>query len=249
MNTTSQTASSLDHDAGELVAPTAILDYWTAPIQQLVAERGWRQLEPLARIGAVYDYVRNEIDFGYNTDDDITASEVLADGYGQCNTKASLLMALLRAVDVPCRFHAATIHKRLQKGVVTGVFYRLAPEEILHSWVEVLIDADWKRLEGVILDDDYLDGLRCQLGRPTGEFIGYAAGTSDIDNPAVKWAGDHTEIQMTGVDRDLGVYDDPDTYYRSAGTNLSGLKRVLYRRLIRHVMNRTVATIRSQASG
>ena len=53
---------------------------------------------------------------------------------------------------------------------------------------------------------------------------------------------------MTGVERDLGVYNDPDTYYQTAGTNLSGLTRVLYRRLIRHVMNRTVTTIRSHAS-
>ena len=124
-------------------------------------------------------------------------------------------MALLRAVDVRCRLHAATIHKRLPEEVVTGIFYRLAPEEILHSWVEVLIDHEWKRLEGVILDDDYLDGLRCRLGRPTGEYIGYAAGTAHIENPDVKWAGDHTEIQMAGVTATSGVYVDPELYYRT----------------------------------
>lgn len=248
MNTPSRTDHPFEHDNAALLAPTDLLDHRSEPIRQLVTDRAWQQLEPIARIGAVYDYVRNEIGFGYNTDDDISASEVLADGYGQCNTKATLLMALLRAVDIPCRFHAATIHKRLQKGVVTGPIYRLAPEEILHSWVEVLIDDDWKRLEGVILDDPYLDGLRCQLGRPTGEFLGYAAGTDRIENPRIEWTGDHTEIQMAGVERDLGVYPDPDTYYQTAGTNLSGLKGLLYRRLIRHVMNRTVATIRSNAA-
>lgn len=248
MNTPSRNDRTLDHERDALVAPTTLLDHRSEAIQQLVTRRGWRQLEPLARIGAVYDHVRNEIAFGYNADDDIAASEVLADGYGQCNTKATLLMALLRAVDIPCRFHAATIHKRLQKGVVPGLVYRLAPEEILHSWVEVFIDGDWKRLEGVILDDDYLEGLRCQLGRPSGGVIGYAAGTDDIDNPRVEWTGDHTEIQMTGVERDLGVYNDPDTYYQSAGTNLAGIKRLLYRHLIRHLMNRTIATIRSHTA-
>ncbi len=39
------------------------------------------------RIGAAYDFVRNEILFGYNRTDAIPATEVLADGYGQCNTK------------------------------------------------------------------------------------------------------------------------------------------------------------------
>jgi transglutaminase-like putative cysteine protease len=245
MTTQPPTAEPVGHDLAGLLAPTAMLDHRNDAIRQLVTERGWRELEPDDRIGAVYNYVRNDIAFGYNTDDDISASEVLADGYGQCNTKATLLMALLRAVDIPCRLHAATINKRLQEGVVPAAVYRLAPDEILHAWVEVLVDNDWKRLEGVILDDAYLNGLRCQIGRPTSAFIGYAAGTDDLDNPPVEWVGDHTEIQMTGVERNLGIYADPDSYYQTAGTNLSGLKRILYRRLIRHIMNRTVREIRS----
>ncbi len=236
-------------DNERLIAPTALLDHDSAPIQQLVDERGWRDLAPGDRIGALYDYVRNEIDFGYNTDDDIPASHVLADGYGQCNTKATLLMARLRAVGIPCRFHAATIHKRLQKGVVPAAFFPLAPSEILHSWAEVLVNDEWRRLEGVILDDNYLDGLRCELGRPTGPLLGYAVGTDDIERPAVDWNGEHTEIQMTGIARDLGTHDDPDTYYRTAATNLTGFRAVLYQRLIRHLMNRTVTRIRRDRTG
>ena len=232
----------------ELLAATALLDYDAPSIRRLIEKRGWRHLEPDERIGVVYDYVRNEIDFGYNTDDDVPASRVLADGYGQCNTKATLLMALLRAVEIPCRFHAATIDKRLQKGIVPSVVYPLAPSEILHAWVEVQIDAEWRRLEGVILDDEYLDGLRCRLGRPTGELLGYAVGTNDVERPAIDWVGDHTEIQMTGVTRDLGTHDDPDTYYRTAGTNLRGLKAFLYQHLIRHLMNRTITSIRRSSA-
>ncbi len=109
-----------DQDIGRLLAVTPLLDYGSATVQRLVADRAWQQLDPTARIGAAYDYVRNEIPFGYNAEDNVAASAVLADGYGQCNTKATLLMALLRAAGIPCRFHAATIHKRLQRGVLTG---------------------------------------------------------------------------------------------------------------------------------
>jgi len=235
-------------DHSSLLDATELLDYDSPSIRRLVDQRGWLALDTPERIAAVYDYVRNEIGFGYNADDDIAASEVLRDGYGQCNTKATLLMALLRMVGTPCRFHAATIDKRLQQGVVPRAFYPLAPSEILHSWVEVFVDGDWKRLEGVILDDEYLDGLRCQLGRPTGAFIGFGVGTADLEHPNVDWVGDHTEIQMTGVDRDLGVHADPDTYYRTAGTNLSGLRALLYRHVIRRLMNRTVARIRSNTT-
>ena len=35
---------------------------------------------------------------------------------------------------------------------MTGIVYRNAPQEILHSWVEVLLDGRWYELEGFILD-------------------------------------------------------------------------------------------------
>ena len=104
------------------------------------------------RIGAIYDFVRNEVAFGYNLADDLPASQVLADGIGQCNTKGTLFMALLRAAGVPCRFHGFTIDKALQKGAITGVAYALAPRDIIHSWVEVWFDGRWVELEGFILD-------------------------------------------------------------------------------------------------
>ncbi len=48
--------------------------------------------------------------------DTMNAVQILNDGYGQCNTKATLLMALLRAVSIPCRLHAFDVTKDLQRG-------------------------------------------------------------------------------------------------------------------------------------
>lgn len=222
---------------------TPILDYDHPAIQRLIVERGWPELQYAARIGAVYDFVKDEIGFGYNESDEIAASKVLADGYAQCNTKTTLLMALLRAVGVPCRFHGATIHKRLQKGVVTGIFYRLAPDEIIHSWAEVMLDNQWVELEGVILDTGYLDGIRSTIA-DSGPLIGYGVGTENIADPPVAWRGTDTAIQKTGVNRDFGVFDDPDAFYRAHGVNLTGIRAMIFRKLVRHHMNRTVRTIR-----
>lgn len=226
--------------------PTAILDYGHPSVQTLVDARRWRDIPCRARIGAVYDFVRDEIGFGYNASDALSASLVLADGYGQCNTKTTLLMALLRAVDVPCRFHGATIDKRLQKGVVDGVLYRLAPRNILHSWAEVRYDDRWVDLEGVILDADYLTGLRNTVAA-AGALLGYGAGTDDIGDPPIFWTGADTAIQKTGVNGDLGTYDDPDAFYREHGTNLTGIRNLVYQGVIRHAMNRRVAAIRGCA--
>ena len=89
------------------------------------------------RSGKIYGFVKDEIRFGYNIDDAIPASQVLSDGYGQCNTKGVLFMALLRKADIPCRFHGFTIDKKLQKGAIRGLWYVLSPRSIVHSWVEV----------------------------------------------------------------------------------------------------------------
>jgi len=223
---------------------TPLLDHDHESIRRLVEDRGWRSLPVGPRIGAVYAFVRDEIGFGYNAGDRIPASQVLDDGHGQCNTKTTLLMALLRAVAIPCRIHGATIHKRLQKGAVTGLFYWLAPTNIVHSWAEVLVDARWVALEGVILDKPYLDGLRAFFPDQRGSFLGYGVGTDNLASPAIEWNGMDTSIQMTGVNCDLGTFDDPDAFYTQHGGNLSGLKDWLYRRWVRHRMNRRVASIR-----
>lgn len=225
---------------------TALLDIESPNLQALVASRGWRELAPEARVGAVYTFVRDEIRFGYNTSDDLPASRVLADGYGQCNTKTTLLMALLRAVGVECRFHGATIHKSLQKGVVTGLAYRIAPRDIVHSWAEVRVAGEWVALEGVILDREYLDGLRGAVCA-TGPLLGYGAGTDDIANPPIDFKGTDTAIQTTGINGDLGVFDSPDEFYSNHGANFRGVRRLLFERVVRHRMNRMVQRLRRAA--
>ena len=72
---------------------TPMLNYSHPEIRFLVLERGWENLDEFSRIKSIYNFVRDEIPFGYNIDDGIPASKVLKDGYGQCNTKSTLFMA------------------------------------------------------------------------------------------------------------------------------------------------------------
>lgn len=227
-----------------LLAATPLLDVHYPDIEALIAGRGWRTLSPYDRIGAVYDFVRNEIAFGYNEGDELPASRVLADGIGQCNTKSTLLMALLRAVGIPCRFHGFTIDKPLQKGAITGLAYWLAPQRIIHSWVEVSLEGRWIALEGFILDAPYLASLQRRFPQAR-RFCGYGAATPDLSAPGVEWRGQDTYIQKEGIADDFGVFDSPDDFYARHGSNLSGIKRWLFERVIRHAMNRNVARVRA----
>lgn len=222
---------------------TALLDYSAPSIAALLERRGWRALDTEARIRAAYEFVRDEIPFGFNVAEDLPASRVLADGYGHCNTKGTLFMALLRALGVPCRLHGFAIDKRLQRGAVTGLFYLLAPRQILHSWVEVQLDGRWINLEGFILDRPYLSALQKRF-ECAGDFCGYGVATDNFRAPPVAWTGGDTYIQRKGIVRDFGVFDEPDAFYRQHGTSLAGWKRWLFERWVRHTMNRNVARIR-----
>ncbi|MGP6087343.1 transglutaminase-like domain-containing protein [Antarctobacter jejuensis] len=230
----------MSHD---YLSETPLLDYRAVRIQELVTNRGWAGLAEGERIGAAYEYVRNEVLFGYNSEDALPASKVLADGYGQCNTKGTLLMALLRALEIPCRFHGFTIDKGLQRGVVPELVYPLAPRNIIHSWVEVRYGDKWLDLEGFILDQGVLSALQAKFP-DRASLCAYGAGTDCLQQPNVAWAGQSTYIQKTGINRDLGVFDSPDAFYAN-NRQLTGLRGLAYRCVIRHWMNRRVAQIRA----
>lgn len=176
--------------------------------------------------------------------DDLPASRVIADGIGQCNTKGTLFMALLRAAGIPCRFHGFTIDKALQKGAITGVAYALAPRDIIHSWVEIWFGGRWVNLEGFILDKAYLGSLQAMFAAQTGPFCGYGAATPDLHDPQVDWKGVDTYIQKDGINRDFGVFDSPDDFYATHGSNLSGAKKWLFQNVVRRWMNNNVARVR-----
>lgn len=229
------------------LAETPMLDYSSAAIQRCIDAHGWRSMDEYGRIKAIYNFVRDDILFGYNTDDGIPASRVLADGFGQCNTKGTLFMALLRACGVPCRVHGFTIDKSLQKGAMTGIVYKNAPRDVFHSWVDVLYEGRWYATEGLILDSAYLAALQAKFPNCAGGFCGYGVAVKDFQNPPVDWDGCDTYIQSEGINNDFGLYDSPDEMLREHGQTMSPLKGFAYRHLGRHMMNRNVRRLRGKA--
>lgn len=224
---------------------TRLLDYSNASIQNLVNQKEWRNLEVVDRIKSIYNFVRDEIKFGYNTADDIPASEILKNGYGQCNTKATLLMALLRAVEIPNRIHGFTIDKALQKGAITGIWYTLSPQNILHSWVEVLVNKQWYFMEGVILDKVYLGKLQQENPECKTTFCGFGVYTDNFQNPAIDWDLNNTFIQDKGINQDFGVFGTPDEFYKKHQQKLNVFKRFAFKNFVRHIMNSNVERIRN----
>lgn len=226
------------------IQKTKILDFESKAISDLIDQKGWRNLDQKNKIAKIYDYVQNDVQFGYNKSDGIKASDILADGLGQCNTKSTLFIALLRAVGVPCRFHGFAIHKRLQKGLINGLAYFIAPNEIIHSWVEVYFNEKWYSMEGLILDAGYLKGLKSKFRDVKGAFCGFGVDVKDFNNLQTKWNECDTFIQSEGIAKDYGIFDSPDDFYNKHGANLKGIKKIIYQGLVSKIMNNNVKEIR-----
>lgn len=228
----------------ESLKETKMLDFSACNIQKLVEARKWKELDSFNCIKEIYNFVRDEILFGYNVDDRIPASKVLSDGFGQCNTKGTLFMALLRCCGISCRTHGFTIDKKLQKGAMTGIVYKLAPKDVFHSWVEVLLDGVWYELEAFILDKSYLNRLQEENSQCSGAFCGYGVAVKDFKNPVIEFERNNTYIQSEGINQDFGVYDCPDELLRVHHQEMSPIKAFVYRNIGRHLMNLNVNKIR-----
>lgn len=223
---------------------TELLDYDDERIRKLISDRGWDSLDTFHKIESVYNFVQNEILFGYNETDLMPASRILAEGIGQCNTKAILLMALLRGVDIPCRLHGFTIDKKLQQGLMPQMVFKNAPDSIVHSWVEVEYEEKWIALEGVILDLRYLKNLQKKNRQIQGLFCGWGVADLNFQNPQVVWNGTHTYIQKEGINHDYGVFKSPDAFFKKHPQQMNGIQRMMYQKVGRQMMNQNVKKIR-----
>lgn len=134
------------HAPDPLLAAARLLDFVAPPTDGLTKGRGWNDGKRRDRIGAECKFMRNEIVLGYKRADDIVASEVVADGYSQCNANGTVLMALC------CRLRGFTIHKALQRGVVQGLTCPTAPAEVVRSCTEAETDSGWINLAGFVFD-------------------------------------------------------------------------------------------------
>ncbi len=127
---------------------------------------------------------------------------------------------------------------------MTGIVYKSAPKNVLHSWVEVLYKGKWYELEAFILDKSYLNRLQEKFRDCSGPFCGYGVAVKDFKNPIIEWNANNIYIQSEGITEDFGVYDSPDELFKEHHQEMSKIKDFFYRNLGRHLMNRNVKKIR-----
>ncbi len=202
-------------DANRYLGATRILDFNDPALVKQRLHILTNQKTDRQKLEALYDFVRS-LPLGYSSNDDVPASQVLRDGYGQCNTKVNLLMALARGAGIPSRVHVFRISKDLQRGRIPGWIFYFAPDETVFTWPEFYIGKKWVELQVVVHEQQAnwtacpFDGARYQLEPLRPGYIEY----------------------------DAGVWDAPDDYYAKFPPTVHGWRSIGWKLLGRRVLNR-----------
>lgn len=225
--------------------PTALLDYTDLKIQRQILSKSWHSLaSDSQRIEAVYSFVRDTVLYGYSADFQLPASQVLSLGYGNCLTKTTLLLALLRAVGIPCRLRAGTVSRVLYRGLLPPIQYRLVDKTIYHSFGELYFDNRWIPIGGHIIDHIYLKKLQAKFPDHMGTFLGYGIAVVHFRNPPVTWEEDETAIQSKALRQDLGVFDDPDSFFKKYPKARNNSQKCIYKNIIMPSLNKAIIQLR-----
>jgi Transglutaminase-like superfamily len=227
--------------------PDRLADAEHPLVRETAARLGEGCATPREKVERFVLFVRDEILFGFPPDFDWTpASETLRLGYGQCNTKGTLMLALCKAASIPARMHFAPIRKSIQRGLFTGPGYWLMPRRLSHGWLEVQIDGVWRRVDAYINDAAF-----CQAAARENQRRGWQEGFSVSGNctgaePVFDLDAEQF-VQMGAIEGDHGVWSDPADYYRSdkyltQGERVSWIRRRVVPR-VNHKIERLRASV------
>ncbi|MBM1558592.1 transglutaminase family protein [Sulfitobacter mediterraneus] len=222
-----------------------LADYDNQVVKMLATKLTRSETTPRGKLDRIFHFVRDEIRFGFPVNGDfVKASETIRLGYGQCNTKATLLLALCKAAEIPSRIHFSLITKDIQKGFFRGLAYWLMPKEISHSWIEVEIEGQWRRVDTFINDKTLFDAAKAKI-KQLGWTVGYSVALEDGEAGADLNLDHEVYQQMAAVTDDHGTWDDPSFYYDSENyrNRPDGFRMWVYRHLIGGI-NRRVEAVR-----
>ena len=192
---------------------------------------------------ACFSYLRS-LPFGCIADSTGTSSlAVLRHGKGDCHSKSTLLIALLRALGIPSRMRFVTMRPDFLHGLIdTG------GQPLEHAYVEVLLDEVWHAVDTHVVDVRLAVAAKSRLARE-GRKLGWGM---HIDGK-ISWDGRSSAFgQFTMADpasmplHDWGAFDDPYQFYSSVPyvrSRLSWSTRVKWLVAAQRV-NRQVNTLR-----
>ncbi len=123
------------------IQETVYCDFNHAAVSSLAKKLAGDGIDAGKIAQAVFKHVRDNIRFGFDLVQ-VKASQTLEKGYGVCWNKALLMVALLRANQVPARLASNPVQREFMKPVM-GEACQTLPETINHCFAQVHLDSDW----------------------------------------------------------------------------------------------------------
>ena len=115
----------------------------------------------------VHDFVKS-LPFGCVAGfDHVPAAGVLKAGRGDCHTKGTLFVAMLRSVGIPARLRFVTLPSAFLKGIID-----MPQGTITHAVAEVYLDGRWIQTDTYVTDT-LLETRAAQLLSQVGCLAGY----------------------------------------------------------------------------
>ena len=209
------------------------------------AELAAGKTSEMEKLQNIFYYVRDEIRFGFPpTWDYVRASQTIGYGMGYCNTKATLFLALCKALSIPARVHYGLIDVQIMRGILPSFALMFLPKKGTHSWMEVQVDGDWKPMDSYINDRPFYEKSVKKL-QNGGQSLGYSVCIADGKSSCEFNFGEKGFAQFGAVVEDHGVWDDASEYFATDKyTRMNALLLMGYP-LLAKLANRNVRRIRS----
>lgn len=219
-------------------------DYQHPSIQQKSQQLTADQVTQMAKLERIFLFVRDEILFGFPQKwDAVKASETLECKRGYCNTKATLMVALCKAADIPARIHTGLIDISIMRGIFPAFVFLFLPAAGGHSWVEVEMEDGWQPIDSHINDKAFYTQALKKLeesGKTTAFSISQAKGPSSCEFNF----GEKGFVHMGAVVEDQGVWNDFSDYMSSDKyIGMNSLQAFMFPTIAR-ISNRRIKKIR-----
>ena len=203
-------------DATRWLSNTALLQHDHPRIRLLAMRLTQLRSGPREKALACYQFVR-KLPFACAADPSNTpAVDVLAAKTGDCCTKGTLFIALLRSIEIPARTRVVSLRPAYLRGIVdTG------GELVEHAFTEVLIDQAWQGVDSYAVDLRLGLMARTRLLGEQGQ-CGYGVHVGG----QVAWnARDSSFGHFSSADTeslplcDFGAFDDVQHFFQATGTH------------------------------
>jgi hypothetical protein len=175
-----------------------------------------------------------------------TAREVIAAGRGDADDKATVMMALMRASEIPARLRYIELRGEILRGLTAGIASAARPV------AEIWLNDTWMRTDTYIFDAAYMAAARQRL-KDAGWDWGYAIhreGHMIWTASGDAWLGGMPTSEDPMVISDLGVFNDPLELLASPAWRASypRIARAVQWNVLAPMMERVVRELREEAS-